>query len=733
MGRGRARLTAAIEPSAAETRPPEPAPAPSAPGWPGTLAVFALAVVVRLLVARALASTVLYRSPQLDALEFVAWAKRILVAPLAIPAWPTHGLPYPYFLAGVFALGGSLAAARAAQAAIGGLTCCLVALAGGRLAGRRAGLAAGLCLAVYGPLVFEDTALWEEVLLLPLLAATLLALAADRRTALAASLGGLALGAATAVRPTVILLAPFAVAWLLWIDRWPRRGRAAAVFVAGWLAVVAPVVAAVSAASGGFVFVRGFGAVNLWIGNDPAGGGAQNARLGGAWDRLENAPFRAGARTPGEIERYFVDRARERAAADPAGLARVLASKVAWLVEGEEIRDNHSLDFFREASTVLRWLPGWGPLLALAAIGLPALDRRARRLLGGFALCLAVPVVVTLVGLRYRMPLLPAVAIVAGAGIARGVALAGRRAWRALLVALAIGSAVWGLSSIRRHPPTHVFAEEWALTGFSLENDGRYDEARGAYERARDADRESSLGWRGLGRLALRDGRLDEAVRQLDEAVRVDPDSLDARYDLGIALAALGRADEAIGEWAKVVELAPAHRLTDPALRRTAEEQAKAGRREAAEATLRALADRGHASGDDLRLLARLAAARGALADARDLARRSAAAEPDSRESWRLAGFLAAEAGDLDDLRRTLDRLRALPGADAVPERLLSAAAANLAGDRERADRELRELLARSRPPEAVALFLRNAREAGREDEARAFLAGLGEPGAARN
>ncbi len=133
-----------------------------------------------------------------------------------------------------------------------------------------------------------------------------------------------------------------------------------------------------SRAAGRFVFVRAYGAVNLWLGNDPASGGVQNARPNGPWDRVAAAPARAGVAPAGE-EAYFTRRTLARAKDDPAGFARVVLSKLVWLTQAEEPRDNLSFAFFAAQSGILRVLPGFGLLLSLAAAAAFVRPPAARR------------------------------------------------------------------------------------------------------------------------------------------------------------------------------------------------------------------------------------------------------------------------------------------------------------------------------------------------------------------
>ncbi|MGH7338775.1 MAG: glycosyltransferase family 39 protein, partial [Myxococcota bacterium] len=266
--RRRAPRASAAPPATTAPPPQEATPAtenPSArkgtPGWAISAAVFAVALVVRLIVGRELGATALFRHPQLDAAEFLAWARRIAAGDLSLPYYPTHGLPYPLLLGALLKLGsGSLGLVRDVQAAIGALGCVVLShLARIVWSSRAAGWTAGLVAALYGPLVLVDVSLWEEGLLMLFLAGALLAAVARPAVPrwISGTLSGLALGGAIAVRPTSIVLLPLAL-WLLvssgWRDRAARAAALAALVASA--SVVVPIVVAVSRSSGTFLFER---------------------------------------------------------------------------------------------------------------------------------------------------------------------------------------------------------------------------------------------------------------------------------------------------------------------------------------------------------------------------------------------------------------------------------------------------------------------------------------------
>jgi len=697
---------------------------PGPPGVPALAAVFLLAVAVRLAVSSDLSSLVLWTDPQLDARENLVWASALAQGDFRWPSPPTHGPTYPFFLAGLLRLfAGSLPAVRAAQAALGGATIVLAALLGARLFGRKAGLLTGILLAVSGPLAFVDVALWEEGLLLFLVVASLYVLEAFE-TPLFAALAGLLLGLAGASRPTSLLYVLAAAAVLCRRDR-PRRLLSAGALVLAASAVLVPAVALSSKAAGQFVFVRSFGAINLWMGNDPAGGGVQNARPNAGWDRLAGEPYRNGV-LPGGEERYFTAKTIARAAADPAGQLRVLLSKIAWLTQAEEPRDNHSFAFFRDGSRLLRVLPGFGLLAALATAGFLGLFRgRSLPLFpAAFLVAGAIPPVLALAGLRYRMPVVPVLALFSGLGAAALADAVRERRWRDLGGPALLSAVVLGATHLRAHAPSHVFAEELALGGNSLIESNRLREAEAALRKAAEADPRSGLPWELLGQLRLKEGRAAEARELLSKSLALEGDSRTARFALGQADEALGDESGALVAYRKAVEISPRFL---PARYRLGERLLERGDASAAAAELTVAAAAAPAEADPLLLLAKARVVEGRLPEAVAAARRGVARAPGRADAWIFLGALAGEAADLPTLREAIERARPLAGDDVPPLVLLVARRQRLEGDPDAAFSTLASLLRRHPESSLAAEALRAAaREAGREKEARALLDALG-------
>ncbi|MBI3400710.1 MAG: tetratricopeptide repeat protein [Acidobacteria bacterium] len=587
----------------AERPPTAHAPVADTPSsWQPLVVVFLVALALRLLVAGEIWDLPLVRTPRLDSAEYLSWARRLAAGDFAWPIVSPHGPGYPFFLATLLVLGsGSLKTAIAVQALGGAVTAVMTAAIAREWFGLRVGIAAGIAYAIYGPAVWAETQVVSEGLLLFLLTFSALMLCREPITRQRVALAGLALGLATLVRPTAVA---FLLAYGLWLL--VRRARAAAAVLATVsVLTVAPAIAKTWSVSRS-LSVQGYGGLNVYIGNSPLHDGRPTFRLGAGWDALNAAAVRAGAADPAAQDRYYLEQTIAEVRQHPAAFARLLGAKLLWLVQGEEVRDSHSFYFFADRAPVLRVLPRWALLFPLACAGVmvlvtarlkprPAAERTASLQAGGQLLLVSAAAAVTtteflVVGTRYRLPIVPALAIAAGVGtVALFESVTARRVRDVVHSGAAIVAAavVSHLLTDARHLN---LAEEWALTGSSLITEHNLPEAESAYRRAVELDPRSGLAWDGLGLVQYDAGRLPEARQSLSRAIALgenahalfhlalvddregklaaaatgyrravdlSPDDADMTRHLATALGMLGRSAEALTQMRRVVQLDP--------------------------------------------------------------------------------------------------------------------------------------------------------------------------------
>jgi tetratricopeptide (TPR) repeat protein len=107
---------------------------------------------------------------------------------------------------------------------------------------------------------------------------------------------------------------------------------------------------------------------------------------------------------------------------------------------------------------------------------------------------------------------------------------------------------------------------EMAVTGFTMYEQGRYQQAKVIFEGLGALDPKEAYYRTALGAVFLAEGKLDEAVKALDEAIRIDVKDLAAYVNRGEAYLRKGDLIKAALDFKKSVELDP--KAKDPLTRR---------------------------------------------------------------------------------------------------------------------------------------------------------------------
>lgn len=491
----------------------------SAPlGRTALAAIFAVALLVRLIVIWQSAGFDYHRFLVLDAATYHR------IATQGDPRGPFWQPPlYPWALRGVYALTGgpNPPAARVLQSLGGAAVAVLAAVCVARLASRRWALGAGLATALYGPLIGYDNELLpaSAAALLSTLLLTALSWRGpphSRWLRLRLPAAGLLLGALGLLLPAFAFAAALLLIWI-----WRSEGlRAVLVLASLTIVVMAPVTIRNWLHEPELVTVSYNGGVNLWIGNNPDYPKTVAIRPGIEWGHLVERPrCEGGARTAAQESAWFSKQARNFAIEHPVDFAGQTLHKLAASLSVYEIGRNRDDYDAREESLVMRLLlQRWGwpflLLLPLAAAGISASLRQ--RTISWPALCLVTGVLMSSVvffpSARYRIPALPALIVLAAAGLPRVT----RRDWIAAAAALAVGFIPHGVPPI---PP----AETLYVIGIDRDQNGDTQAAAGFYERA----------------------------------LVLAPDSADLHLSLGLALSKLGRDDESRVHLERAVALHP--------------------------------------------------------------------------------------------------------------------------------------------------------------------------------
>ena len=514
-------------------------------GWGSLGVVFALAMVVRVAHLLATWSIVFVDEPVGDARSYLAWAVDIAQGDWIGSAGFYQAPAYPYTLGMLFAVvGPSVVAVRIAQAVGGSLACVALAAATRHWYGPRAGILAGVLLALYAPAIFYDGIVQKAslaALLLTLLLSGLACYGARPRAAWAAGLGVL-LAALALTRENALIWLPILAGWITW--RGWRSSRSCRAVVCHVLTLGAGLALPLGLVVVRNVHVTGEWAIstfqlgpNLYIGNGADATGRYRPLVPGhetpEFERADATRLAEQATgrelSPREVSRYWTQRSLHEITANPPRWLRLMGRKLLMAVNAYEVPDVESLTVYRARSPALAglaWLANFGVLLPLAVAGL--VWRPVRRACPGVLLWMLGSMLLAVVAFyimgRYRYPLaILLMPLAAGAlNHAWSVVRAGR--WRALALPVLVG----GLAAVVAQVPVH------------------------------DTRRLDALAWMNYGATLGSAGRLDEAIASLEQAVRLQPGSAEAHFNLAQAYALQGDDPRAIPHYRAAAQLQPA-------------------------------------------------------------------------------------------------------------------------------------------------------------------------------
>jgi tetratricopeptide (TPR) repeat protein len=460
-------------------------------------------------------------------------------------------------------------------------------------------------MAGYGVAAFFETKLLPVTFVVFLVALFIVvAQRADaaRRPAPWAAAGAI-LGVMTIGHAASVLLLAATLLWIALDRSRPRAQRAlrAGACLAAAAVVIAPVTLRNRAASGGFTLVTDNAGITFWQGNNPRSVGVYVTPEGFtgaiATQREESARLaeaEAGRPlTDAEVSRHWLSKGARYLGSDPAHAAGLIGRKALLAVASTEQPLEYSPRV--DPNPVRRLLPiPFAAIFALAVVGLPsALRSRA----GQPALMAAAATFVTLlvfyVASRYRLPAVPALAILAGSG---GAILRDRLAQPghdpgpilSAIVAIVVSSFWFPLTQ------TRLAKTQDAMTlsdlGTAHRETGRIDEAVTIYRASLRLNPLAPFVHLDLGKALAHAGRRGEALREAEEAVRLGPGIGEAYFDLGVLRYTSGDFTSAADAFREAFRLEPGNAHAGNNLAGTC---LKLGRVEEARATVIAMRDRG--------------------------------------------------------------------------------------------------------------------------------------------
>jgi tetratricopeptide (TPR) repeat protein len=643
--------------------------------WKQPALVFVIALAVRLVHLWQMRKSPFFSLLMGDGRSYDEWARAIAAGDW-LGARVFYQAPlYPYFLGAIYAVfGRDLLVVRACQAIIGALSCATLSLAAERLFSRRAGLIAGLGLALYTPAIFFDALIQKTVLDVFFLCLTLFILSrlVDSRYRVGHWVWlGVVLGGLSLTRENALVLVAVILVWIA-VRRsqpatHPLRRQAitrqrlveAGALTLGAALVLAPVAARNYAMGAGLYLTTSQFGPNFYIGNNPRSDGTYMSLRPGRGapeyerqDATELAEHALGRQlSPSEVSSYWSSRAVDFIVSQPAAWMRLVGRKVRLLWNADEMLDTESQESHAEWSTVL-WAGGWfghfGLLVPLAFLGVVATRREYGRLWLFYVMigAYATSVIAFYVFARYRFPLVPLLMLFAAAGLSAApdlyrVSSLTQRVTIVAALAIVALFANWPVLST-----TMMRAVTENNLAVALQEEKQLDEAIAHYQRAADLRPDYAPAYNNMGTALRAQGRVDEAIAAYERALNAMPDYPDAHYNLANALLEQNRAVEAADHLRTAGRLVPASAGVHNNLGKALAEQ---GRLDEATTELRQAVALEPGSARAHRNLGNVLASRGNLNEARAHLQRAFEIDPGDAEAGYDFGTLLLQQGRADD------------------------------------------------------------------------------------
>jgi tetratricopeptide (TPR) repeat protein/4-amino-4-deoxy-L-arabinose transferase-like glycosyltransferase len=396
-----------------------------------------------------------FQFPVGDSLLYLRWAAAITggdVLGASAPYRVFYQAPlYPYLLAGFRLISGNtLLPVYLFQIALGGLSLILVYHIGRRVRSHRAGLTAMVLLGLYAPMAFKETKLVPVTLAIALLLGAT-ALLVDRRSTGRMLAAGLLCGAAAIAWGGALPVLPLLLAGLLvepeaaaGVARARLRLKAAGVLTMGWGLVLLPVLLhnlligrdpVLVSANGGYTFYQGNNRFADGLISHPPEVFEQRSEGRYLTDITEQQAFDQGYPTrslgrevrPSEASAFWFRRGLDFIRGQPAKFLGLTFQKLRLLLGNYEFASTYHLGVETERVPLLRFfLVPFALILGLGLAGITLLwSSRGHESQGVVSIwpllamigANAMVLVIFYSASRYRLPLVPPLAVFAGIAV----------------------------------------------------------------------------------------------------------------------------------------------------------------------------------------------------------------------------------------------------------------------------------------------------------------------------
>jgi len=413
-------------------------------------AIFLAALIIRLIYLLDSADAPTFNQPIIDSVTYHELAQRLVEQGALRSDLFWQQLFYPLFVALVYVLtDSSMIAVKLVQLLLGSFTCLLTYAVAKKVFDRPTAVIAGLITAFYGPLIFFDAELlatgWAAFWAILLI--WLFLRAAERMSLRLVFALGLCGALATITRTTFLPFFLAAAVWLIFrLARHARRraATAALTIMLAFACITVPVAGLSKRLTGRFTIVPFGASLNLYLGNNPDYCETLTIRPGWKWDRIIAMPALQHVENDFWAKsQFFTDLAYRYALEQPVSFAKGILRKTAQFLNSREIPRNLDIYLFRKWSLTLRplvWKLGGfgfplGVLLPLSLLGLIYYWRKVPLPIVLFVMLYPLSIILVFVTGRYRVPIVPVMAVLAGAGCLAFARIIRARRWKHLVAA----------------------------------------------------------------------------------------------------------------------------------------------------------------------------------------------------------------------------------------------------------------------------------------------------------
>jgi Flp pilus assembly protein TadD len=298
---------------------------------------------------------------------------------------------------------------------------------------------------------------------------------------------------------------------------------------------------------------------NFYLGNGPDADGTCRIRPGPEWDKVHSEAQQKADALGISKDKYFIKTTFSYIAEHPLHWLKLLSMKALYVWNEKELTagaDILPLRYFTPFQRHSRWAFGLLALLAIIAIIInagPDLNGKGKNtffykyrhfLILIIAFWTAQTLLVT--SGRYRMGMLPAVMLLASAGISSIFYLLRNRNKRTLMLipALLIAVTVVYLPSPPYHPAIEI-AEAQTIFGEALIRKKLYSEAKGQLISAAKHQPGWSRNYNLLGLISEKEENFDEAEQYYRQAIKSSPDTPDGYVNIATLYSNRGLTERA--------------------------------------------------------------------------------------------------------------------------------------------------------------------------------------------